>query len=81
MTLTLARFPRLPLDPQAGEERYSLLMDRKDKSVHYQVSSLSKPDHLLSKVGSPVVCLLQSAFIHQSARSFAREVQKKEEEN
>jgi len=65
----------------AGEERYSLFMDRKDKSVHYQVSSLSKPDHLLSKVGYPVVCLLQSAFIHQSARSFAREVQKKEEEN
>ena len=51
-------------------------MDKKDKSVHYQISSLSKPDHLLSRIGYPVVCLLQSNFIRQSTRCLAREMKK-----
>jgi len=52
----------------------------KDKSVHYEVSSLSKPDHFLSRLGYPVVCALQSNFIRQSARSLLREMKKEAEE-
>uniref|UniRef100_A0A7S1HQK6 DUF1990 domain-containing protein n=1 Tax=Phaeocystis cordata TaxID=118079 RepID=A0A7S1HQK6_9EUKA len=50
-------FPQFPYR-KAGEERYALTMN-KDKSVHYEVSSLSKPDHFLSRLGYPVVCALQ----------------------
>ncbi len=64
---------------QAGEERYALTMN-KDKSVHYEVSSLSKPDHFLSRLGYPVVCALQSNFIRQSTRSLLREMKKEEKE-
>jgi uncharacterized protein (UPF0548 family) len=63
-----------------GEERYSVSIDKKDKSVHYQVASISKPDHILSRLGYPIVCLLQSNFIRQSARSMARQIKREEDE-
>mmetsp|Transcript_7689 Transcript_7689/g.14301 ORF Transcript_7689/g.14301 Transcript_7689/m.14301 type:complete len:223 (-) Transcript_7689:1353-2021(-) len=65
----------------AGEERFSVSIDKKDKSVHYQVSSISKPDHILSRVGYPLVCLLQSNFIRQSTRSFQRELKEESGKN
>ena len=57
----------------SGEERFAVSIDRADRSVHYSVSSFSKPAHIAARVGYPFVCLLQSAFLCHSARRFKSE--------
>ena len=64
---------------KAGEERFSVALDRKDKSVWYQISSLSKADHTLSRLTYPLVCHFQNQFISQSLRSFSKVMKKADE--
>jgi uncharacterized protein (UPF0548 family) len=57
---------------EAGEERFRVDWHKKDGSVYYDLMAFSRPAHVLSKVGYPVVRGLQKRFAKESMASMAR---------
>lgn len=55
----------------AGEERFSVGLDEKDR-VWYEILSISKPANLLSFVGYPYVLFRQKYFAHQSSNALRK---------
>ena len=62
----------LPGHILAGEERFTVEWNRTDDSVWYHVSAFSRPDQLLSRLGYPVVRLMQKRFARDSHEAMIR---------
>ena len=64
----------LPEHAEIGEERFSILWDRNNDSVWYEILAFSKPKALAAKVGYPLSRLMQRRFAHASLEAMARAV-------
>jgi uncharacterized protein (UPF0548 family) len=65
----------LPAHVERGEERFTVEWRRADDSVSYEVFAFARPDHPLTKVGSPFVRMIQRRFAADSLRSMAEAVE------
>jgi uncharacterized protein (UPF0548 family) len=65
----------LPNHVEAGEERFLIEWDRRDENVYYDILALSRPRHLLARLGGPLVRRMQHRFGRESAASMIRAVQ------
>jgi uncharacterized protein (UPF0548 family) len=59
---------------ECGEERFSVSWNRDDDSVHYELFAVSRPNHLLTRIGYPYARFVQARFRRLSARSMIRAV-------
>ena len=64
----------LPGHVESGEERFLVEWDRGDDRVWYDILAFSRPNHVLTRLGYPVVRRLQSRFGRDSAASMLRAV-------
>ena len=64
----------LPGHAESGEERFLVEWDRGDDAVRYDILAFSRPNHLLTRLGYPVVRRLQKRFGRDSAASMLRAV-------
>ena len=64
----------LPGHAERGEERFSVVLNRNDGSVHYEVLAMSRPKHPLAWLGYPFARSLQKRFARDSRRIMARMV-------
>ena len=62
----------LPGHVESGEERFLVEWDRGTNAVWYDIIAFSRPNHLLSRVGYPVVRRLQKRFGRDSAAAMLR---------
>lgn len=61
----------LPQHAVSGLERFSVFQDETE-AVWYEILAVSKPRHLLVKLGAPVLRLVQRRFVQGSVRSLRR---------
>ncbi len=66
----------LPGHVESGEERFLVEWDMSDEAVWYDITAFSRPNHLLTRLGYPVVRRLQKQFGRDSAASMLRAVSK-----
>ena len=64
----------LPGHAGKGEERFLIEWDRADDSVWYDVLAFSRPNHLLARLGYPMVRRAQKRFGRESAAALLRAV-------
>ena len=64
----------LPGHVEQGEERF-LVERTDDDTVWYDILALSRPRHILTKIGYPFVRRLQKRFGRESAATMLRVVQ------
>ena len=64
----------LPGHVESGEERFLIEWDRGDDAVWYDILAFSRPNHVLTRLGYPVVRRLQRRFGRDSAASMLRAV-------
>jgi len=64
----------LPGHVESGEERFLIEWNRDTGSVSYDILAFSKPNHLLTRLGYPVVRRLQKRFGRDSAAAVFRAV-------
>ena len=64
----------LPGHVESGEERFLIEWDRTTDMVAYDIFAFSKPNHILTKLGYPLVRLSQKRFGRDSAASMFRAV-------
>ena len=64
----------LPGHVEMGEERF-LIERTEDDSVWYDILAFSRPRHLLTKLGYPMIRRLQKRFGRESAAAMQRIVQ------
>jgi uncharacterized protein (UPF0548 family) len=64
----------LPGNVECGEERFLVEWDQRDDSVWYDILAFSRPQHLLARMGYPVVRRLQKRFARDSAAVMQRDV-------
>jgi uncharacterized protein (UPF0548 family) len=64
----------LPDHPLTGEERFLVEWNRADDSVWYEILAVSRPRHLLARLGYPFVRLMQKRFGRDSAAAVVRAV-------
>jgi uncharacterized protein (UPF0548 family) len=69
----------LPGHVESGEERFLVEWDRADDGVWYDILAFSRPNHVLTRLGSPVVRSLQKRFGRDSAASMLRAVRSGDE--
>jgi uncharacterized protein (UPF0548 family) len=62
----------LPGHVESGEERFLVEWDRSDNSVSYHILAFSKPNHFMTRIGYPIVRLLQKRFGRDSAAAMLR---------
>ena len=62
----------LPGHVECGEERFLIEWDRSDDSVWYDIIAFSKPNHVLTRLGYPLVRRLQKRFGRDSAAAMLR---------
>ena len=62
----------LPDHGEKGEERFSVEWRREDDSVFYDLYALSRPNHLLAKLGHPIARNLQRRFAKDSLQAMVR---------
>jgi uncharacterized protein (UPF0548 family) len=51
---------------ESGEERFTVSWSPSDNSVWYEIVALSKPRHVLARIGYPISRMLQRRFGHDS---------------
>ena len=66
----------LPGHVECGEERFLVEWDQSDDSVWYDILAFSRPQHLLARMGYPVVRRLQKRFARDSAAVMQRDVRR-----
>lgn len=66
----------LPGHVECGEERFMIEWDQSDDSVWYDILAFSRPQHVLARLGYPVVRRLQKKFARDSAAVMQRGVRK-----
>jgi len=64
----------LPGHFESGEERFLIEWDRSDDGVWYDILAFSRPNHVLTRLGYPVVRRLQKRFGRDSAVAMRRAV-------
>jgi uncharacterized protein (UPF0548 family) len=64
----------LPGHVESGEERFLVEWDRGDDAVWYDILAFSRPHHVLTRLGYPVVRRLQRRFGRDSAAAMLRAV-------
>jgi uncharacterized protein (UPF0548 family) len=64
----------LPDHAASGEERFMVEWDRADNSVWYDISSFSRPRHILARLGYPMFRRKQIQFGRESAATMLRVV-------
>ena len=64
----------LPAHAGSGEERFLIEWDHADDSVWYDILAFSRPRHLLTKIGYPMVRRTQKRFGRESAAAMQRAV-------
>lgn len=64
----------LPGHVESGEERFLMEWDQADDSVWYDILAFSRPNHILTRLGYPVVRRTQKRFGRDSAASILRAV-------
>jgi uncharacterized protein (UPF0548 family) len=64
----------LPGHVESGEERFLIEWDRADDSVWYDILAFSRPNHILIRLGYPIVRRTQKRFGRDSAASMLRAV-------
>ena len=64
----------LPGHVESGEERFLIEWNLHDNSVWYDIVAFSRPNHLLARLGYPVVRRMQKRFGRDSAVSMFRAV-------
>ena len=57
----------LPGHVESGEERFQVEWNRSDDTVWYDILAFSRPNHLLTRLGYPIVRRIQKKFAHDSA--------------
>jgi uncharacterized protein (UPF0548 family) len=57
---------------ECGEERFQVSFDPASEAVTYEILAFSRPAVLLSKLGYPIVRVLQKRFAKSSAAALAR---------
>lgn len=66
----------LPGHVECGEERFLVEWDQSDNSVWYDILAFSRPQHVLARIGYPVVRRLQKRFARDSAAVMQRDVRR-----
>lgn len=64
----------LPGHVESGEERFLIEWDRSSDAVWYDILAFSRPNHVLTRLGYPVVRRLQKRFGRDSAASMLKAV-------
>jgi uncharacterized protein (UPF0548 family) len=64
----------LPGHVECGEERFLIEWDQSDDSVWYDILAFSQPQHVLARIGYPVVRRQQKRFARDSAAVMQREI-------
>jgi uncharacterized protein (UPF0548 family) len=64
----------LPGHVECGEERFLIEWDQSNDSVWYDILAFSRPHHVLTRIGYPVVRRLQKKFARDSAAVMQRDV-------
>jgi uncharacterized protein (UPF0548 family) len=64
----------LPGHVESGEERFLIEWDRDTDCVWYDILAFSRPNHILARLGYPVVRRLQKRFGRDSAGAMLRAV-------
>ena len=64
----------LPGHVESGEERFLIEWVRADDSVWYDILAFSRPNHILTRLGYPVVRRTQKRFGRDSAASMLRAI-------
>lgn len=64
----------LPAHAGSGEERFLIEWDHADDSVWYDILAFSRPRHLLTKIGLPMVRRTQKRFGRESAAAMQQAV-------
>ena len=64
----------LPGHVESGEERFLIEWNRSDDAVWYDILAFSRPNHVLTRLGYPVVRRLQKRFGRDSAAAMLRAV-------
>lgn len=64
----------LPGHVESGEERFLIEWDRDEGSVWYDILAFSRPNHVLTRLGYPLVRRSQKRFGRDSAASLFRSV-------
>ncbi len=64
----------LPDHVESGEERFTIEWHERDDSVWYNILAFSRPNHLLVRLGYPLVRRLQKQFARDSAAAMVRAV-------
>jgi len=62
----------LPDHVESGEERFTVEWNRSDDSVWYDLLAVSRPNHILARLGFPYARHLQRRFASDSLRSMKR---------
>ncbi len=62
----------LPGHVESGEERFLIEWDHSDDSVWYDILAFSRPNHVLAKIGYPIVRRKQKRFGRESAASLKK---------
>lgn len=57
---------------ECGEERFCVSWNRADDSVHYQLLAVSRPHHVLTRIGYPYARVVQARFRRLSALAMRR---------
>ena len=70
----LNAYRTLPGHVESGEERFLAEWDRGDDGVWYDILAFSRPNHVLTRLGYPVVRRLQKRFGRDSAAAMLRAV-------
>lgn len=64
----------LPDHVESGEERFLIEWNREDQRVWYDILAFSRPNHLLTRLGYPLVRRIQKRFGRDSARAMLNAV-------
>ncbi|MFO1004107.1 MAG: DUF1990 domain-containing protein, partial [Planctomycetaceae bacterium] len=64
----------LPGHVECGEERFMVEWNQSDNSVWYDILAFSRPQHVLARIGYPVVRGLQKKFARDSAATMQRNI-------
>jgi uncharacterized protein (UPF0548 family) len=65
-------YATLPDHAETGQERFLIEWDRADDSVWYDIRALSRPRHLLARLGYPLARRMQKRFARGSAAAMLR---------
>ena len=64
----------LPGHVESGEERFMIEWDQSDNSVWYDILAFSRPNHILMRLGYPLVRRTQKRFGRDSAMAMVKAV-------